>query len=135
MAPDPQAAKGLMATLLYIDDEEVIGIVVSRFFGMRGDVVRVAKTGAEARDAIQSEDPAVIFLDVWLGDESGADVMEWIVENHPAKASRVTFVTGEYPGAAGSPNLARFGRPVIHKPFDLTSLSAVLDAAESRAGT
>ena len=135
MAGYPQAAKGVMATLLYVDDEEVIGMVVSRFFAMRGDVVHVAQTGAQARDTIGRADPSVIFLDVWLGDESGADVMDWIVQHHPHLASRVTFVTGEHPGAAGAPNLSRFGRPIIRKPFDLTSLSAVIDAAENRAGT
>ena len=124
-----------MATLLYVDDEEMICMVVSRFFAMRGDVVHVARTAAEARAVIASEDPAIIFLDIWLGDESGVDVMNWILANHPHLADRVTFVTGEHPGAVGAPNWARFGRPVIRKPFDLTALTTALDAAESRAGT
>jgi DNA-binding NtrC family response regulator len=125
-----------MATLLYVDDEEVIGIVVSRFFAMRGDVVIVAKDATSARTAIERENPAVIFLDVWLGAESGVDLMNWIVEHHPHLAERVTFVTGEHPGAEGpAPRWAAFGRPVIRKPFDLLTLAAALDAAESRAGT
>ncbi|MDB4914432.1 MAG: hypothetical protein JWM95_2076, partial [Gemmatimonadetes bacterium] len=75
--------KGVMATLLYVDDEEMIGVVVSRFFAMRGDVVQLAKSGAEARESIARAEPAIIFLDLWLGDETGVDVMTWIQEHRP----------------------------------------------------
>ncbi len=122
-----------MATLLYVDDEEVIGLVVSRFFAMRGDVVQVARDLASARAAIEREAPAIIFLDVWLGPESGVDLMQWILNEHPGLAERVTFVTGE---AAGSPQKwSSFGRPVIRKPFDLTALAQVVDDAARRDGT
>jgi DNA-binding NtrC family response regulator len=125
-----------MATLLFVDDEELIGMVVSRFFAMRGDVVHLAKTVAEARAVLEREDPAIIFLDVWLGTERGTDVLLWIQEHRPQLVERVTFVTGEHPGPHGSaPAWTRFGRPVIRKPFDLTALAEALDAAESRAGT
>jgi DNA-binding response OmpR family regulator len=125
-----------MATLLYVDDEEVIGIVVSRFFAMRGDVVVVARTAAAAREAIERDNPSFIFLDVWLGAESGADVMAWIIEHHPQLADRVSFVTGEASGGGElTSRWATFGRPVIRKPFDLNTLAAAVDAAESRAGT
>ena len=128
--------KGVMATLLFVDDEELIGMVVSRFFAMRGDVVHVARSVAQAREILEREEPAIIFLDVWLGAESGVDVLLWIQENRPQLVDRVTFVTGEHPGTQGSgPAWARFGRPVIRKPFDLTALAAALEEAENRAGT
>jgi two-component system, NtrC family, nitrogen regulation response regulator NtrX len=125
-----------MATLLYVDDEEVIGMVVSKFFAMRGDVVHLARTAAEAREAIVRHAPDVIFLDVWLGPDNGADVMDWIVEHHPALASRVTFVTGEHATPSRiPPKWETFGRPVIYKPFDLMALAQTLQQAGNSYGT
>jgi DNA-binding response OmpR family regulator len=123
-----------MATLLYVDDEEMIGMVVSRYFAMRGDVVHHARTIDAAKRAIERDHPAAIFLDVWLGAESGVDLMTWIVAHHPQLAERVTFVTGEPEGVETTQNWARFGRPVIRKPFDLTALADAAHAAENRAG-
>src|SRR5947209_7124243 len=118
-----------MATLLYVDDEEVIGMVVSRFFALRGDVVHHARTLSDARDLIARETPAIIFLDVWLGAESGVDLMRWLLDEHPALAERVTFVTGEPAGVhASAAKWSNYGRPVIRKPFDLAALAAAVDA-------
>jgi DNA-binding response OmpR family regulator len=97
--------------------------------------VKVARTAAAARETIERDNPSFIFLDVWLGAESGADVMAWIIEHHPHLADRVSFVTGEADGGGSTPKWATFGRPVIRKPFDLNTLAAAVDAAESRAGT
>ena len=123
-----------MATLLYVDDEEVIGMVVSRFFAMRGEVVRLARNLSQAKSAIESEEPDVIFLDVWLGAENGADLVVWLAETRPHLQGRVTFVTGE-PEGPTSPAWMRFGCPVIRKPFDLDTLAAAVTAAENRSGT
>lgn len=120
-----------MATVLYVDDEETIGRVVSRFFTRRHDVVHVANTIAEAQAILQNADPTIVFLDVWLGGESGFDLLHWIEEFRPHLANRVTFVTGEMtdigrPGREWPP----LGREVIHKPFDLTTLAEAVQRAE-----
>ena len=44
---------------------------------------------------LESHDPDAIFLDVWLGTESGFELLSWIEDTRAHLADRVTFVTGE----------------------------------------
>src|SRR3982751_6205964 len=84
-----------MALLLCVDDEETIGRAVSRWFERRGHEVHLARSVEDAKQVLTEHEPAAIFLDVWLGTESGFELMGWIEDVHPELADRVTFVTGE----------------------------------------
>lgn len=125
-----------VATLLYVDDEVLIGKAVARWFERRGHAVQLAGTVAGAKAAIVERAPDVMFIDVWLGTESGFELMGWIEEMHPALASRVTFVTGEL---ADSTDVSRIwktlGRPVLQKPFDFADLERSIKDAERSDGT
>ncbi|MEO8619886.1 MAG: hypothetical protein ABI625_02400 [bacterium] len=80
--------------------------------------------------------PRAIFIDVWLGKESGVELVRWIAEQHPLLFERVTFVTGEL--VEQGDNWAQGGkieRPVIRKPFELAALAQYIDDAGHRAGT
>jgi len=115
-----------MALLLYVDDEETIGPAVSRWFERRGHEVHLARSVEDAKQVLTVHEPAAIFIDVWLGKESGFELMAWIEDVHPKLASRVTFVTGEL---ADSPDGTRrvwktLGRPVLQKPFEFAQLEA-----------
>lgn len=125
-----------MTTLLYVDDEEMIGRAVARWFGRRGHTVHLAVSIASAQAVFAAHDPDVIFLDVWLGTESGFELMSWIEEYRPALAERVTFVTGELASTHGDDKVWRtLGRPVVQKPFDLASLELIIADAGRRDGT
>lgn len=115
-----------MPLLLYVDDEETIGKAVSRWFERRGHVVHVARTVADAKRVLLDHDPDAIFIDVWLGTESGFELMSWIEDVRGHLADRVTFVTGELVESAGSGQRVwqTLGRPVLQKPFDLAQLEA-----------
>ena len=125
-----------MAKLLYVDDEVLIGKAVARWFERHGHTVQLAGTVASAKAAIIEQAPDAMFIDVWLGTESGFELMSWIEETHPALASRVTFVTGEL---ADSTRVDRIwqtlGRPVLQKPFDLADLERSITDAERRNST
>jgi two-component system nitrogen regulation response regulator NtrX len=123
-----------MATLLYVDDERTIGIAVSRWFARRGHVVHLASTIAEGQRAMTDHDPDIIFLDVWLGSESGFELMGWIEDVRPHLANRVTFVTGELAETSTSDRLYRtLGRPVLQKPFDFAQLEEIIGKASGEA--
>jgi DNA-binding response OmpR family regulator len=119
-----------MSTLLYVDDEVLIGTAVARWFARRGHTVHLATTIAAAQQAISRDRPDALFIDVWLGSESGFELMSWIEDSHPTLATRVTFVTGELAGDAGPGRVWRtLGRPVLQKPFDLAELERYLSEA------
>jgi DNA-binding NtrC family response regulator len=112
-----------MATLLYVDDEETIGRAVARWFGRRGHTVHLAHSIASAQAVLAEHAPDALFLDVWLGTESGFELLSWIEEAHPELARRVTFVTGELADGDQSVRVWRtLGRPVLQKPFDFAQL-------------
>ena len=128
-----------MATLLYVDDEETIGRAVSRWFERRGHVVHVARSIAEAQALLVHVNPDVLFVDVWLGTESGFELMSWIEETRPQLADRVIFVTGELVDAQNLDSgrlWQTLGRPVLQKPFDFAQLEAYTqDAMGAERGT
>ena len=124
-----------MTTLLYVDDEETIGRAVARWFGRRGFVVHVAATVAEAQRILAEHNPDALFIDVWLGNESGFELMSWIEDVRPELAQRVTFVTGELADAERIDRVWRtLGRPVLQKPFDFAQLESYAAEAERRMG-
>jgi len=120
-----------MSTLLYVDDETLIGTAVARWFARRGHTVHLAHSVASAQRAIVEHRPDALFIDVWLGLESGFELMSWIEDVHPELACRVTFVTGELADATRVDKVWRtLGRPVLQKPFDFADLERYLAEAE-----
>lgn len=117
-----------MTTLLYVDDEATIGRAVARWFERRGHVVHVARSVTDAKRVLLQHDPATIFIDVWLGTESGFELLSWIEDARPHLAERVVFVTGELAEALNGPERRvwqTLGRPVLQKPFDFAQLEAL----------
>jgi DNA-binding NtrC family response regulator len=125
-----------MATVLYVDDEATIGRAVERWFGHLGHRVHVALNVADAQTLILEHSPDVLFIDVWLGTESGFELMSWIEDTRPELAGRVTFVTGELADAErGDRVWQTLGRPVLQKPFDFAQLDHYIMDAARRNGT
>jgi len=124
-----------MSTLLYVDDEALIGNAVARWFARLGHTVHLADSVAGAKVAIVEHEPDILFIDVWLGDQSGFELMSWIEEHRPELARRVTFVTGELADISRADRVWRtLGRPVIQKPFDLADLEQYVTDAERPHG-
>jgi DNA-binding NtrC family response regulator len=124
-----------MTTLLYVDDEALIGKAVARWFARRGYTVHLADSIATAQQAIAADEPDVLFIDVWLGNESGFELMSWIEETRPGLAGRVTFVTGELADPTRADKVWRtLGRPVLQKPFDFADLERYVADAERPVG-
>jgi DNA-binding NtrC family response regulator len=124
-----------MTVLLYVDDEEMLGRAVARWFGLRGHTVHLAPTVAAACRVLERHDPDALFIDVWLGTESGFELMSWIADRRPELAERVTFVTGELAEPGRVDRVWRtLGRPVLQKPFDLAQLEQYAMDAGGRAG-
>jgi two-component system nitrogen regulation response regulator NtrX len=116
-----------MSTLLYVDDEAMIGRAVARWFSRRGHTVVLAESVAAAQQAITDSAPDALFIDVWLGSESGFELMSWIEDTRPELATRVTFVTGELADSTRADRVWRtLGRPVLQKPFEFAELERMI---------
>ena len=129
-----------MPSLLYVDDEETIGRAVTRWFERRGHHVHVAHSVDEAKRVLLVHSPDAIFIDVWLGSESGFELMSWIEDVRGQLADGVTFVTGVLADSIerGQRIWQTLGRPVLQKPFDLSQLEAHAQeyvAAQRASGT
>jgi DNA-binding NtrC family response regulator len=125
-----------MTTVLYVDDEATIGRAVARWFGRLGHTVHLAANVADAQQAIVEHRPDALFIDVWLGSESGFELMSWIEDTRPELADRVTFVTGELADSERADRVwSTLGRPVLQKPFDFAQLERYIGDAKLRDGT
>ena len=114
-----------MATVLYVDDEDAIRRVVVTWLTRRGHTVHAVATVADARDLLQTLPIDGAFVDLWLGGESGLELQDWIDEHQPHLSENVVFVTGDSGfGDSENPALAKLGRPVLAKPFELVELDA-----------
>ena len=112
-----------MATVMYVDDEAAIRRAVGRWFEKRGTAILLAESAAEARKLLREHDVSGVFIDVWLGEETGFDLLAWIAEHRPQLKDRVVFITGDVaPEIASGTELQALGRAVIAKPFDLADL-------------
>jgi DNA-binding NtrC family response regulator len=129
-----------MPSLLYVDDEETISQAVARWFERRGYEVYLARCVSDAKRVLLQHSPDVIFIDVWLGSESGFELMSWIEDVRGQLADRVTFVTGELAESVAREQRVWYtlGRPVLQKPFELPQLEAHAHeylAAQRASGT
>lgn len=93
----------------------------------RGHVVFTAGTSEEAQAVLGANTVDGVFVDIWLGQESGFDLFEWIDMHHHRIAQNTVFVTGD---VVRDPEVDRiisvFARPVLTKPFELTELERMI---------
>lgn len=116
-----------MATVLYVDDEDAIRRALRSWLVRRGHTVFTAGSSDEARAILSANAVDGVFIDIWLGGESGFDLFEWIDMNRPRVAENAVFVTGDIirdPDIERS--LAALERPVLTKPFELGELERIV---------
>ena len=117
-----------MATVLYVDDEDAIRRAVVTWLTRRGHRVHEAACVATARQVLESQDVDGAFVDLWLGDESGLELQDWIDENRPRLSPNVVFVTGDLAADENTNRaLGALGKPVLAKPFDLNQLEEFVE--------
>jgi DNA-binding NtrC family response regulator len=112
-----------VSTVLYVDDEEAIRRAVGAWLARKGHTVHTAADITAARDVLSKNDIDGVFIDVWLGSESGFELKAWLDEHQPATARNVVFVTGDIiTNPQVQQTFKALGNPVLPKPFDLQEL-------------
>jgi two-component system NtrC family sensor kinase len=124
-----------MATILFVDDEESLRRATRAALGRRGHTVHTAHSLAEAIRCLGLYHVDGIFVDVWLGADSGFDLLSWLENHRPHLAQRVVFVTGDVNlGAADDKKVRALGLPVLGKPFSIDDLEAYVHSWSRRRG-
>jgi len=116
-----------LATVLYVDDEDPIRRAMRSWLTRRGHVVFTAASIDEARAVLESNAIDGVFIDIWLGQESGFDLFEWIDMHHHHVGRNVVFVTGDIlRDPEVDRTLVALERPVLTKPFELAELERMI---------
>ncbi|MFP4330223.1 MAG: sigma-54-dependent transcriptional regulator [Spirochaetaceae bacterium] len=83
----------VMETILLIDDEQAVLDGQRNLLRLNGyRKIRTARSGAEAREQLDQEPPALVIVDLTLREESGLDLLRWMREQFPETV--VLVVTG-----------------------------------------
>jgi CheY-like chemotaxis protein len=119
----------LTRTVLVVDDERVVRLVVSRYMARVGWAVLEAETAEQALamlDGIAA--PDLVICDLNLPGISGAALCRVIAERDPALASRVVLTSGDPASAARELQRQSLACPLLGKPFSLVDLERVVDS-------
>lgn len=112
------------ASILVVDDEEVVRRSYARILGQMDCDARAAANGEQALQAMARQPSDVVLLDVRMPGLQGLDVLKAIKQRWPA--SEVVIITG-YPTVESARTALRLGAcDYLAKPADP---EAVIDAA------
>jgi DNA-binding NtrC family response regulator len=115
-----------MASVLFVDDEESLRRAVRAALGRRGHTVHTARSVARAIRCFEQYEIDGVFVDVWLGEESGFDLLSWLQNHRPKLTKHIVFVTGDVSfRVADNRKLRALGFLVLGKPFAIEDLDAL----------
>ncbi len=117
---------------LVVDDEPLLGDLLSTALRYEGWQVETAVTGRAAMKAASTLDPDVVVLDIMLPDMSGLDVLRRLREHRPLVP--VLFLTAKDAVEDRIAGLTAGGDDYVTKPFSLEEVVARLRALLRRAG-
>jgi CheY-like chemotaxis protein len=111
-----------MPTVLYVDDDPAVRMVVRRQLEASGLQVYTAEGVREAKERIEQMPPDGLFIDIWLGDGTAFELLAWLQEHHPVLSRRVVFVSGDVPSEMGGRTPTALGCRVLGKPLDVPAM-------------
>ena len=107
--------------MLVVEDEPSLRLLCRINLELEGFDVVEATTLAEARAAVASHRPAVVLLDLKIGRESGADLIDELRSKTPPVP--VAVVTGS---AALGPSVEGIADAYLRKPYTIDALLATV---------
>jgi CheY-like chemotaxis protein len=118
--------------VLIADDEPAIREVQRRLLERAGIDVRLAASGADARDLLLREHVDLVVTDLRMpGEMDGYALLAWLERERPRLAANAIVTTGDVSDVI---NAATAGHPfhgdrILHKPFEGTEfVNRVRDA-------
>ena len=113
--------------VLVVEDEPSLRLLCRINLELEGFEVVEAATLAEARAAVASRVPNVVLLDLKIGRESGADLIDELRARTPPVP--VALVTGS---AALGPNVEGLADAYLRKPYTIDDLLSTVKSLAAR---
>jgi DNA-binding NtrC family response regulator len=117
--------------ILIADDEVEFASTLATRLELRGYVTKIANSGEETLEAISSEVPDLLLLDLKMPDLDGLEVLAKLRENH--EELKVIILTGHGSFSSGNQGMALGAFDYIMKPVELSLLlEKITEAATPR---
>jgi DNA-binding response OmpR family regulator len=117
----------VLQRVLICDDEDVLRTLVRTCLTRRGFEVLEAQDGDEAVEAIRSEQPDLVLLDLMMPGRTGLEVLEAVQADAALSAIPVLMLTARTLEADHVAALGAGARSFLPKPFTLAELDAAVD--------
>jgi two-component system NtrC family sensor kinase len=117
---------GRRPLVLIIDDERSVRMALARYFARCGWDVEVAENGVEALRMLERPEASayrLVITDLRMPGRTGLEVHDWLATHRPELFSRLLIATGDVASPPIRAFLQRTPRPVLEKPFELSTLS------------
>jgi DNA-binding response OmpR family regulator len=116
----------MMSTVLLIEDEPALGMIVSDSLGVRGFKVIHALNGAEGLSMFREHQPDIVVADVMMPEMDGFTMAELIRKENPNIP--IMFLTARSQTADVVRGFELGGNDYLKKPFSLDELIVRINA-------
>ena len=119
--------------VLVCDDEPFILKALTFIVKKEGHTVLEARNGEEALDAIRTQRPSLVFLDVMMPKKNGYEVLEEVRKDPAVKGTFIILLTAKGQDSDREKGLALGANEFMTKPFSpaliLTRMREILAAS------
>jgi len=131
-SPRPAAAAGPGLSILVVDDEPMIGGLLTQFLSLRGHRVRTAASGEEALALARQETPQIAILDMYMPGMNGVETLRAL--RALGYGGGVIALTASQDEKLLREMLELGSVDVMGKPVDLERLEVAIQVAEVLSG-
>ena len=117
------------ATILVVDDEEVIVDLLLDILQREGYQVHCVRSGRQAVDIAMKVRPDLIIMDILMPDLDGYSATELIKQNSSLKDVPVIFLTGRSAEEDGGKAFATGATTFMRKPFKKQQITDLVNLA------
>ncbi|MGD0650245.1 MAG: ATP-binding protein [Verrucomicrobiia bacterium] len=126
------AKKPARGSVLIVDDEPGIVLLLNEVFAGLGHNVTTATNGVEAMERIAAESYDVIVSDMRMPGMDGVKFFETLKNQNEALARRIIFATGDTVSPDTRAFLKDTGNPWLSKPFNIQQIIDAVDDVLAR---
>ncbi|MCP4849286.1 MAG: sigma-54-dependent Fis family transcriptional regulator [Verrucomicrobiaceae bacterium] len=116
-----------MAKIVIIDDEAAILKLMTQLCEGLGHAVHATQSGTDGVDAIKTERPDLLIVDLRIGDKSGLEIIEMCANEYPGMPIIMVTGFGSIETAVEAMRLGAFD--YLAKPFELDDLQRTVNRA------